>query len=169
MALLVATKELLERKGLEALMVSGGGTGTYMITGDYPGVTEVQPGSYVFMDTTYARVEGVDFESSLMVLSTVMSRPTPERAIIDAGLKSFSTDMGRPSVKGLEGASLTRLSEEHGALRLEGEARRLKIGDRIELFPSHCCTTVNLFDKYHCVRRGNLENVWKIAARGKSQ
>ncbi|MEM3045667.1 MAG: DSD1 family PLP-dependent enzyme [Candidatus Bathyarchaeia archaeon] len=168
-ASLVATKELLEARGLAVPVVSGGGTGTYMITGEYPGVTEIQPGSYVFMDATYATVEGVDFEQSLTVLSTVISRPTPERAVIDAGLKSLSTDMGPPKVKGLQGAELTRLSEEHGILRLEGEAQRLKPGDRVELLPSHCCTTVNLFDRYHCVRNGSLDKIWAIAARGKSQ
>jgi len=166
---LIATKELLESNGLEAPIVSGGGTGTYMITGDHPGVTEVQPGSYVFMDTTYAAVEGVDFKQSLTVLSTVISRPTAGRAVIDAGLKSLSTDMGLPGVKGLMGAKPLRLSEEHGVLRLVGEAQRLRPGDRVELLPSHCCTTVNLFDRYHCVRNGAVEKIWAIAARGRSQ
>ena len=146
--------------------MSAGATGTYNITGEYPGITEIEAGSYVFMDTTYTKLAGLDFEYALTLLTTVISRPTLERAVVDAGLKEITKEFGMPQVKDVEGATLQSLSEEHGTLRLE-KTVDLKIGDKIELIPSHCCTTVNLHDKYYCLRDDMVEAVWNIAARGK--
>jgi len=166
---LVSTRDLLEDAGFAVEIVSAGGTGTHMITGRYPGVTEVEAGSYVFMDAKYSRVEGLeDFGRALTVLSTVVSRPRPGVAICDAGLKTITTEFGLPPVKGLEGVTYERASEEHGRLKVDPDVK-LRPGDKIEFIVTHCCTNTNLYDRFHCVRDGRLEAVWRIAARGRSQ
>ena len=166
LAPLIGTKALLEREGLAVPVVSGGGTGTYDITGAYPGVTEVQAGSYVFMDATYLPVRP-EFEPSLFVLTTVISRPDRNRLVVDAGLKATTGEFGPPYVLGIEGIESVRLSEEHGRIGLaEGNAVTLRPGDRLRLIPSHCCTTVNLYDRLYAVRGGVVKGVWPIAARG---
>lgn len=168
MKTLVETRRLIEDAGLEVKIVSGGGTGTYDVTGSFPGIDEVQAGSYVFMDTKYRSV-GLDFELALTVLTTVISRPTPHIAITDAGMKVVTSEFGMPEVRGIEGATLTKLSEEHGKIEFASPNTDLKVGDKIELFVSHGCTTINLHDRYYGVRDGRLEAVWSIAGRGKSR
>ncbi len=165
---LVDTRRLIERAGLEVAIVSGGGTGTYDITGTVEGVDEVQAGSYVFNDVRYRSV-GAHFDCALTVLATVISRPTPTLAITDAGHKVLTSEFGLPELRGVEGASLTRLSEEHGKVEFEVPNRELRPGDKVEFIPSHGCTTINLFDCYHAVRDDRLEAVWDIAGRGKSR
>ncbi|MGQ9628936.1 MAG: DSD1 family PLP-dependent enzyme [bacterium] len=168
MKLLLETKSLVERAGLLVEVVSGGGTGTYNITGSYPGVTEVQAGSYIFMDASYRRT-GVPFECALTVLTTVVSVQSPGRIIVDAGMKSISSDMGMPEVKGHPDLSVVKLSEEHGKLASSSGTSPLKVGDKVELIPSHGCTTINLHDRYYAIRDGRLEAIWRIGARGRSQ
>jgi len=166
MARLLETKEMVEHAGLSVEVVSAGGTGTYNISGAIPGITEIEAGSYIFMDATYRKVL-TDFDCALTVLTTVISRPTPDRAVVDIGRKSMSNDMGLPVVFDLEGATLVSLSEEHGKLEVEGEARKLKIGDKLEILPSHGDTTINLHTHYFALRKGCLEAVWEIAGRGR--
>ena len=168
--LLVDTKHFLEENGVPVGIMSGGGTGTYKITASYPEMTEIQAGSYVFMDSMYRNVEGVgeDFGCSLTVLTTVVSRPTPTRVIVDAGLKVLAKEFGIPQPIGIAGLEMISLSEEHGRM-IAAESVKLKPGDKIEILPSHCCTTVNLHQRYYGVRKGVVEAVWEIAARGKSQ
>jgi D-serine deaminase-like pyridoxal phosphate-dependent protein len=166
LALLMETKELIERSGLEVGIVSGGGTGTYNITGQFPGMTEVQAGSYIFMDSSYRKVLK-DFGCALTVLTTVISRPTRDRAIIDAGMKTVTKESGLPEIKGIDGAELIHLSEEHGKLDLSNCDADLKPGDKLELIPSHGCTTINLHDRFYGIRDGRLESIWDIAGRGK--
>jgi D-serine deaminase-like pyridoxal phosphate-dependent protein len=168
LTLLMDTKELVERSGLEVGIVSGGGTGTYNITGQFPGVTEVQAGSYIFMDSSYRNVLK-DFDCALTVLTTVISRPTSDRAITDAGMKTVTKESGLPEVKGMGDVKVAHLSEEHGKLDLSNSDADLKPGDKIELIPSHGCTTINLHDYYFGLRDGKLEAVWSIAGRGKVQ
>ena len=166
LTLLLDTKEMVEQSGLEVGIVSGGGTGTYNITGQFPGVTEVQAGSYIFMDGSYRRVLK-DFDCALTVLTTVISRPAKDRAITDAGMKTVTKESGLPEVKGMDDVKLAHLSEEHGKLDLSNSDADLKPGDKIELIPSHGCTTINLHDYYFGLRDGKLEAVWSIAGRGK--
>ena len=161
-------RRLIERSGLEVKVVSGVGTGTYNVSGGVAGVDEVQAGSYVFMDTKYRSV-GIDFETALTVLATVISRPTPEIAITDAGMKVLTSEFGMPEVKGVEGATVAKLSEEHGVIHFTHPNHDLKVGDKIQLIVSHGCTTINLHDRYFGTRDGRLETVWDIAGRGKSQ
>ncbi|MCG9130651.1 DSD1 family PLP-dependent enzyme [Candidatus Poribacteria bacterium] len=168
---LLDAKHYLEKQGVEVSIMSGGGTGTFNITGSIPEMTEVQAGSYIFMDSTYGNVEGVgeQFDCSLSVLATVVSRPSPNRVIVDTGLKVLAKEFGIPQPVGVNGVELTGLSEEHGTIQVSDENVSLKPGDKLEILPSHCCTTVNLHDRYYGIRQGIVESVWDITARGKAQ
>lgn len=168
---LVEAKHYVEKRGVEVAIMSGGGTGTFNITGGIPEMTEVQAGSYVFMDSTYQNVEGVSeqFDCSLSVLATVVSRPAPDRMIVDTGLKVLAKEFGVPQPLGITGVEMTGLSEEHGKIQVSDVNVSLTPGDKIEILPSHCCTTVNLHDRYYGIRNGIVESVWEIAARGKAQ
>ncbi len=168
MSILIEGKEKIEAAGLPVEMVSAGGTGTYDISGVYPGVTEVQAGSYVMMDSKYAKL-GLGFEKAVTVLSQVISWPVENMIIIDAGIKAMTYEFGWPELVGVENTRLAFLSEEHGHLLVEGEAPGLKVGDKVELYPSHICTTVNLHDRLYACRGDRVEAVWPIDARGCSQ
>jgi D-serine deaminase-like pyridoxal phosphate-dependent protein len=170
-ARLMETRALFERGGLSLEIVSGAGTGTYETEGAVSGMTDVQPGSYVFMDRQYREIGGRsgpeydDFQCALTVLATVMSTPAQDRLVVDAGTKALSTDAGPAAV--LEpGWAYEPAGDEHGVLRRTGEGRRPRLGDTIRLLPSHCDTTVNLYDRYHVIRDDRLEAVWPIPGRG---
>jgi D-serine deaminase-like pyridoxal phosphate-dependent protein len=163
MDLLTSTAELARSRGLSVEIVSGGGTGTYDTTGRYPGITEVQAGSYALMDLQYRRVTS-DFRCALRILATVLSRPTRHRAVIDAGLKSMSTEFGLPEVCNQEGVVLDDLSEEHGILRV-GEGHPLAPGDLVELLPSHSCTTVALHPILYVLGASQVVEVWEVDGR----
>jgi D-serine deaminase-like pyridoxal phosphate-dependent protein len=164
----LAAKQHIEDAGLEVPAISGCGTGTHTITGRLPWMTELQCGSYATMDAQYAAVGGADYENALTVLVTVISRPRPETAIVDAGLKAVTPEFGDPAVL-VDGATWHDFSEEHGEVAVSGPAQDLRVGDKIELVPRHGCTTVNLYDQYHVVEDGALTDVWRVAARGRSQ
>ena len=164
--LIVETRELMEGAGLNTEIVSGAGTGTYK--GQYPVMSEVQAGSYILMDWKY-HITAPEFGRALTVLTTVMSTPAANRLIVDAGYKAASTDSGMPIVKDVEGYEYSPAGDEHGILTPKGPGRELKIGEKLELYPSHCDTTINLYDQYYGVRDGKVEIIWPITARGKSQ
>ena len=170
----VETKKLLENEGLNPEIVSAGATSTYNITPEINEITDVQSGSYVFMDTTYKEIEGMElFDTALTVLATVISRPRKDTAIIDSGIKSNGFHYGvlnPPVIKDIEGIKVKKFSEEHGILELNSPSRELKVGDKIEIIPSHCCATVNLHDEYIGINNNNkVEVIWPISARGKSK
>jgi 3-hydroxy-D-aspartate aldolase len=167
----------LRAAGLEARIVGGGGTGTYENEAASRVYTELQCGSYIFMDADYARNKRADgglfdaYEHALFICATVMSMPAPERAVVDAGLKSFSVDSGMPLAWQLPGALYHRPSDEHGILDLAACTERPKRGDKVLLVPGHCDPTVNLHDWYIGVRGfgtpvARVESVWPVAARG---
>ena len=166
LGLLRGTVELVRNEGIPVDTVSAGSTGTYNIAGEYPEITEVEAGSYVFMDSTYQKLEGLNFGCALTVLATVISRPVPERIIVDAGWKATTQELGMPLVKNIEGARFYHFSEEHGSISVD-PSTKLSVGDKVALIPSHCCTTVNLHDFYYGIRNGHIEAVWPISARGK--
>jgi D-serine deaminase-like pyridoxal phosphate-dependent protein len=161
---LVETARQIRGQGIPCEVVSSGGTGTYDISGRVAGVTEIQAGSYALMDTDYGSV-GVPFEQALFVLGTIVSRPSPERCVADCGHKSMTKDHGHPSVKGLEGATVTALNDEHATIAVPPSCR-LSIGDRIQLIPSHTDPTVNLHDVFYAVEGDRVVGVWPIVARG---
>jgi D-serine deaminase-like pyridoxal phosphate-dependent protein len=168
MGMLVQAAEFVRETGMRCEIVSGGGTGTYNITGAFPGITEVQAGSYVMMDTTYEKLN-LGFKKAVTIMSTVQSRALDGWAIIDAGVKVMSTDFGLPELIGIPDTRLAMLSEEHGHLFADGKDPGLKTGERVELYPSHICTTINLHDRIYAVRGDRVEYVWPIKARGCSQ
>ena len=161
---LLSTARMVREAGLRCDIVSGGGTGTYDITGSMEGITEVQAGSYVLMDTAYAKLD-LPFEMAFSILGTVLSRPRPEQCATDSGLKACAVDHGNPSVKGVEGADVLFLSDEHATIALPA-ASTLGVGDRIELWPSHIDPTINLHDVLYAVEGDDVVEVWPIAARG---
>jgi D-serine deaminase-like pyridoxal phosphate-dependent protein len=150
--------------------VTGAGTGTFTLERDSGIYTELQPGSYVFMDADYGRNEHADgeirFEQSLFVWTTVMSTPAADRAIVDAGLKAFAVDSGMPLVAHAPGLELTKASDEHGLLRIASGAAGPRLGERLKLVPGHCDPTVNLYDWIVAVRNDRVESLWPVAARG---
>src|SRR5207253_6844632 len=140
------TRDLLARHGIECPVITGAGTGTFEFEAASGVYTELQCGSYIFMDADYGRNLDHDgaptkaFEPSLFVWATVMSRPAEDRAIVDAGLKALAFDSGPPLVCDDPAAS-----DEHGRLAISGATNRLRIGDKIRLIPGHCDPTVNLY------------------------
>ncbi len=173
-AVVRATVDHLERAGIACEFVSGAGTGTFRMEGTSGLWNELQVGSYVFMDAEYARIGGEDgpryteFRHSLFVLATVMSTPSPERVIVDAGLKSYSAEKGMPTVHDGHGLEVVGASDEHGKIVVAAGARPPRLGERLQLVPGHCDPTVNLHDWYVAVRNGRVEDLWPITARGAS-
>jgi 3-hydroxy-D-aspartate aldolase len=166
------TRDLLRRFGLECRVISGAGTGTYSLEASSGVYNELQPGSYVFMDADYVRNRADDgspfseFEHSLFVYATVMSHATPDRAVVDAGMKALSIDSGMPRVWGIEGAEYVGASDEHGTLKLSESAQPIRLGDKMRLIPGHCDPTVNLHDWYVGIRNDRVEALWPITGRG---
>ena len=165
-----ATLDALQAAGLRAEIVSGAGTGTYEHEAASGVYNELQPGSYVFMDVDYARnqlaPEEVRFEQSLFVLASVMSTPTAERAVVDAGLKAFSFDSGPPAVHGAAGLEYRKASDEHGVLAIAPGTTPPGLDSRVWLVPGHCDPTVNLYDWLVVYRGPRVEAVWPVSARG---
>lgn len=167
MARVLETAEAIRRDGMGVDIVSAGGTGTYNITGDYPGVTEVQAGSYVLMDAAYRKVLQ-DFDVAGTILTSVISRGSADRAVLDSGMKAISSDQWPPQVVGLPGVEFRGISDEHLSITLtDSDSRQLRPGDKVELIPGHNDTTVHLHTHLFGLRRGQLEAVWEVAGRGR--
>ncbi|RAL08482.1 DSD1 family PLP-dependent enzyme [Aspergillus homomorphus CBS 101889] len=168
MAILTGTAEGLRKEGFQIDVVTGGGTGTVEFCASVPGVTELQPGSFIFMDTDYRNAVGRFYSNSLTVMSTVVSRQGERQVTIDAGLKSLTTDSGLAECKDAR-YSHQNLGDEHGALSWEAGTPALEIGDRVEMIPSHIDPTINLHDFYYAHRNGVVEEIWAVDSRGKVQ
>ena len=166
----------MTRSGLDTGIFSGGGTGTYNIDHETSGLTDVQVGSYVFMDAQYLAIGGAedpdvytDFETALTVLTTVLNAQYEGRATTDAGAKANTINRPWPIIAGETGMTYTAGSDEFGTIRYEADASRVyAVGDKLELIVSHCDPVVNLYDQLHGVRGDTVEVVWPIAGRGKS-
>lgn len=161
---LLSTAALFRSSGLRCEIVSAGGTGTYDISGAMEGITEIQAGSYVLMDTAYAQLD-IPFRPALFLLCTVISRPTPERCVADGGLKASATDHGNHQVAGVEGASVLYLADEHTVVTLPPESD-LRTGERLRFVPSHIDPTINLHDALYAVDGDDVVEVWPVTARG---
>jgi D-serine deaminase-like pyridoxal phosphate-dependent protein len=175
LAPLMDTRRLLEKDGIPVAIVAGGSTGTHDIDVELDGLTELQSGSYCVMDLEYRHIGGrggallTDFEMALTVVATVVSVPTADRAMVDAGLKAFSTDKPfPPEPVERPGIQYGFAGDEHGRLTITDPARAPRLGERIEFFPPHCDPTINLYDRIHALRGDTVEAVWNVAARGRS-
>ncbi|HEY1329394.1 MAG TPA: DSD1 family PLP-dependent enzyme [Casimicrobiaceae bacterium] len=165
-----ATRDAIVRAGIACDIVTGAGTGTWPLERASGVYDELQPGSYVFMDVDYGRntlgAGELRFEQSLFVIASVMSVPSPQRAIVDAGLKAFSVDAGLPIVHGAGGLEYRKATDEHGVIAVAEGSRVPTLGERVWLVPGHCDPTVNLYDWIVAFRGDAVEAVWSIPARG---
>jgi 3-hydroxy-D-aspartate aldolase len=166
------TVEQLRQQGLDCPIVGGGGTGTFALEAGSGVYTEIQAGSYAFMDADYAR--NLDeagapistFRHALFVLSTVMSTAMPGVAVLDAGHKAVSIDSGMPTLWQRPDITYAGASDEHGKLTFGPETNAPKLGEKMRLVPGHCDPTVDRYDWYVGVRGGRVECLWPVAARG---
>ena len=169
------TLETFSDAGLPVSIVSGGSTPTAYEGGLFHGVNEVRPGTYIFNDRTTVGVSACELEDcALSVIVTVVSTAVPGHAVVDGGSKTFSSDRfqggdgsGFGIVKEDRAAQVERFSEEHGHLNIQHSERRYRIGDRLSIIPNHVCTTVNMHDEIYGVRGERVEEIWRVAGRGK--
>ena len=161
---LLAGASALREAGLPCDIVSAGGTGTYDITGRTDGVTEIQAGSYVLMDTAYGKLD-LPFEKAFSVLGTVISRPRPNLCVADCGHKSCTQDHGMPDVRDVPDASVMFLADEHALITVPPECP-LAPGDRVQIWPSHIDPTINLHDVFYALEGDTVMGIWPIEARG---
>lgn len=163
---LTDSAELCRQAGLDVEIVSCGGSGDYYYSAKQPGVTEIEAGGAVFMDIFY-EARGVDHEFAMTVMSTVVSRPTRNRIVTDAGKKTMSWHEAIPRPRSLDGVSGVKLSAEHGAIELDEPNDLVKVGDRVEWIVGYSDTTTCLHDELVAHRAGRVEAIWPILGRGK--
>ena len=169
-----ALLEHLKSREAPAGIVSGGGTGTFYIDPSGGVFTEVQAGSYPFMDREYVEIDmtcgrSSPFAVSLYVQASVVSANREGFAVVNAGYKSFATEGGMPIVAGprLTNARYKLMGDEHGGIQYDPTDGMLKLGDTVEFVTPHCDPTINLYDRYHCVRGDTLVDIWPVDARGR--
>lgn len=174
LGLLIDTANLIRKAGLPLEYLTGGGSGTSVIDAAAAGLTEIQPGGYLFMDSRYRAIEwddgnAIPFEQSLTVLASVISLPESGRCILDMGLKAISSDGGLPTPVNLSGAVFKFAGEEHSELTFTDGKCPLGLNDKVAFIPTHCDTTVNLYDRFIAYSGDEVADVWSIAARGRVQ
>lgn len=164
-----------DKIGLPVPIKTGGGTGTSPFDMERGLLTELQTGSYVFMDSRYGGIgwpgaNAPPFEQSLHILTSVVSKPSPDRVVVDAGLKSASSDHGPPVIADVDGRTYEFGGDEHGIIRMtDGGEVPWEVGDKLRLIPSHCDTTVNLYDQFMVVQGEEVVDVWQVDTRGRVQ
>jgi D-serine deaminase-like pyridoxal phosphate-dependent protein len=168
------TRHQMERAGYDVPVLSVGRTGTYNIDAAIDGVTDIQAGSYLFMDVDYRVIGGErgevydDFAPSLFVLTTAISQPMPGRITVDAGSKAMAVDK-TPVLRDFPGTRYRSMGDEHGVVEFGRPGVSISVGDKLALIASHCDPTVNLYDHYFACRNEQVEAVWPVAGRGLSQ
>ena len=167
-----AAISLFGEAGVPLPTVSGGGTPALLTLGDFPMMTEHRAGTYVYNDVMmmHSGVATLD-DCAMHVRATVVSRPTEDRAVVDAGSKVLTREKYYVQNFGLvvdyPGAVVANLSEEHGMIDLSASPRKPKVGDVVSIIPNHCCVVSNMVDEVYGVRDGLVETVWPVSARGK--
>jgi len=174
----LAAAEAIRQAGLPVEEVSIGATPSLLHGEILPGITEIRPGTYVFMDAAQGQCIGDFSRCALTVLATVISLPSPERVVVDAGVKAL-TSFTRPQgicntpgygmLKGFNGVRLKKLYDEHGIIIDPFVRENVRIGDKIEIIPNHACPTCNLYDQIYVVENEKVVDVWPVLGRGKSQ
>ena len=172
-AITQSTVEALVDAGLPPRKVTGAGTGSHSLEALSGIYTELQCGSYAFMDADYGRIRDADgnrldageWQNALFILTSIMSRTTPTRSICDAGLKVQSVDSGLPVVFGRDDVTYVSCNDEHGII--DDPSQVLRAGDHLKLVPGHCDPTCNIHDWYVGVRGSVVECLWPVSARGK--
>jgi D-serine deaminase-like pyridoxal phosphate-dependent protein len=170
------TRDLMKAAGLSTEIFSGGGTGTYSVQHETPGFTDVQVGSYIFMDMQYLAIGSEDgdpvyrdFVPSLTVVTTVLNNRFPGRLTTDGGAKALTLNTPRAGVIGEPGMDYNAGSDEFGVITFNDSSKSYKIGDRLEVIVPHCDPVVNLYDVMYGIRNDRVEKVIPVTARGKSQ
>lgn len=164
------TIAMMEKEGLHCDIVGGAGTGSYYFEGDSGVYNELQCGSYIFMDADYQRVRDAggdfihDFDNSLFIWTSIMSKTKADKAICDAGLKAQSVDSGLPVIYGRDDVEYVKCSDEHGVISDPNNV--LRLNDKLKLVPGHCDPTCNVYDWYVGIRDGKVECLWPVTARG---
>jgi 3-hydroxy-D-aspartate aldolase len=164
------TVAMLNVEGLECPIVGGAGTGSYYFEGNSGIYNEMQCGSYIFMDADYQRVKDEkgelihEFENSLFIWTSIMSKTKTDKAICDAGLKAQSVDSGLPTIYGRSDIQYIKCSDEHGVIADPNNV--LRLNDKLKLVPGHCDPTCNVYDWYVGIRNGKVECLWPVTARG---
>ncbi len=176
---MLETASLFRSAGIEVQEISVGSTPSLLVGTVLPGITEIRPGTHIFMDADQAQVLGTYEHCAQSVLVTVISRPTPERVVVDGGTKAFTyysqsegitAAQGRGRLKEHPEIFLNRMSDEHASFDLSRESSlSFSIGDRMEIIPNHACPTTNLYEYIYGVRQGRVEARWPVLCRGKSQ
>jgi len=166
-ALLTSSADRCREAGLPVEIVSCGGTGDYRISASEPGITEVQAGGGIWCDVHYRHDMGVDHEYAMTVLTTVISRPTARRIVVDAGFKAMSSQHSAPEPLRIGAVRSLGLSAEHGRIELEQPADDPRVGDKLEFIVGYTDSTVVLHDVLYGVRDGCVEVAWPILGRGK--
>lgn len=172
-AFMAEAKRLIEAYGLTVSIISGGGTPQMWHAHEAQGFTEHRAGTYVYHDRyTVSRGAASISDCALRVLTTVVSRPTAHRAVLDAGSKALTSDLlgleGYGEVVGFPDIHIARLSEEHGVVECEASLQ-WNVGDRLAIIPNHACVVSNLYDQVHVTRGDNWIATWKVAGRGRLQ
>jgi 3-hydroxy-D-aspartate aldolase len=172
----LGTFDAMKRSGLNTEIFSGGGTGTYNIMTKVPGVTDLQVGSYIFMDAQYLEIGGedneelyTDFAPSLTVMTTVLNNYFPNRLTTDAGQKALTLNTPGPIVIGEKGFTYSAGSDEFGSIQYQTSSKAYAVGDKLELIVPHCDPAVNEYDQIYGTRKDRVEVVWPVSARGHSQ
>ncbi len=159
---LVDSAALLQSAGIAAPIVSTGGTGTWSVSGDYPGITEIQAGSYLLMDNIYLG-RGAPFQRSLTVLATVISTRGDRHGVLDCGVKAISGERGLSTLKDVPGARLTALHAEHALVELDPQSSPcLEVGQKVEIWVHYSDATINLHSHMYGVRHGQAEEIFRI-------
>ncbi len=172
----VMTYEKMKAAGLNMEIFSGGGTGTYDIMTQVPGFTDVQVGSYLFMDCQYIEIGGAnnetvfdDFAPSLTVMATIINSNYPGRLVTDSGAKALTINKPAAMVIGEPEFKYNAGSDEYGSITFEKSSKAYKVGDKLEVIVPHCDPVVNLYDVMYGIRKDKVESILPILGRGKSQ
>ena len=173
------TRQFLERAlqlfggaGIPVPVVSGGGTPAMAVAGDFPMLTEYRAGTYIYNDVMMVTAGAATWDDcALKVRTTVVSRPTESRAILDAGSKVFTYEQyyakGFGRIVEYPAAAISGFSEEHGMIDLAQCKKKPEIGEVVNVIPNHCCVVTNMVDEVYAHRNGRIEAVFTVAARGK--
>lgn len=172
----VASYELMKKSGLNLEIFSGGGTGTYNMMAGIPGFTDVQIGSYLFMDHQYMIIGSAtneelydDFEPSLTVIATIINSNYEKRLVTDSGAKALTLNQPPAIVTGEPGFIYNAGSDEYGIITFEHASKNYKVGDKLEVIVPHCDPVINLYDRIYGIRNDKVETVLPVLGRGKSQ
>lgn len=174
---MLKTANILKKEGIQVEEISVGSTPSFLVADILPGITEIRPGTYIFMDAAQGNLLGSYNRCALTILTTISNRPTPYRVVVDAGTKALTSYVRKAGVCLTKGFGLLKnnpeiyiksISDEHGIFTVELE-NEYSIGNKLQIIPNHACPACNLYDLIYGIKDGFVVEKWPILARGKSQ